>query len=331
MAGGARFACTSSRHRLWQDARPHLRHDLVGDPAPSLSDLDLVTRSGVRAALKAFDLRLRPARGQHFLVSRRILDRVLATADIQPQDVILEIGAGIGTLTVALARTGVRVQAVEVDDRLIPLLRAACGPYPNVRIIHADAMSLAPAMLPDAPTKVVANLPYSIASPLLINLLEAGIGRRLVVMVQAEVAERMVAPPGGKTYGLLSVAVQARAAATIVSRVPRSAFYPAPQVLSSIVRIVVPDEPPVPRDLMPPLMAAARAAFGQRRKMLRSALQTVGGGGFSHEAVEAWCLAAKIDPRRRGESLSVAEFARLAEALSLLEPIPRRPSGEYPL
>ncbi len=315
MAGGARFAYTSFPHRLRQDAKAHLRHGLVGDPAPSLSDLDLVTRSGVRAALAAFDLHLRPARGQHFLVSRRILDRVLAAANIQPEDVILEIGAGIGTLTVALGRTGARVQAVEVDGRLIPLLRAACGSYPNVRIIHADAMSLEPSMLSDAPTKVVANLPYSIASPLLINLLEAGIGRRLVVMVQAEVAERMVAPPGGKTYGLLSVAVQGRATATIVSRVPRSAFYPTPQVLSSIVRIVVPDAPPVAPDLMPRLMAAARAAFGQRRKMLRSALQAVEGRALSHEAVEAWCLAAGIDPRRRGESLSVAEFARLAEAL----------------
>ncbi len=301
----------------------------MADPAPSLSGLDLVTRSGVRAALEAFDLHLRPARGQHFLISRLVLDRVMATADIRPQDVILEIGAGIGTLTVALARTGVRVHAVEVDSRLIPLLRAACGPYPNVRIIHADAMSLAPAMLLDAPTKVVANLPYSIASPLLINLLEAGIGRRLVVMVQAEVARRLVASPGGKTYGLLSVAVQARAAAKIVSNVPRAAFYPTPQVLSSIVRIVVPDEPPVPPDLMPLLMAAARAAFGQRRKMLRTALQATDGRALSHEAVEAWCRAAGVDPRRRGESLSVAEFAQLARE-SPLERIPRRPIGEYP-
>ncbi len=226
---------------------------------------------------------------------------------------ILEIGAGIGTLTVALARTGARVVSVEVDGRFIPPLTAACSPYPNVSLIHADAMDLVPAMLPYPPTKVVANLPYSIASPLLINLLEAGIGRRFVVMVQEEVARRIVARPGSKTYGLLSVAVQAHAVAAILSRVPRSAFYPPPQVVSSIVRADVPDAPPVPIGLTPALMAVARAAFGQRRKMLRSALQTAGGRGLSHDAVEAWCRAAGIDPRRRGESLSVAEFAHLAQ------------------
>ena len=282
--------------------------------SPSLAGIDLVTRSGVRAALAAFDLHLRPARGQHFLVSRRILDRVLAAADVRPEDAVLEIGAGIGTLTVALARTGARVIAVEVDGRFVPLLRAVLGPFPNVHLIHADAMSLGPAMLSVAPTKVVANLPYSIASPLLINLLEAGIGRRLVVMVQEEVAVRIVARPGGKTYGLLSVAVQAHAVAAIVSRVPRSAFHPAPQITSCIVRLDVPEAPPVPPGLTPVLMAVARAGFGQRRKMLRSALQTMQGRDLSHEAVEAWCRVAGIDPQRRGENLSVAEFARLAQA-----------------
>lgn len=269
----------------------------------------------MRAALLASGLRLRPARGQHFLVNRRILDRVLATSEVASEDTVLEVGAGIGTLTVALARTGARVVAVEVDARFIPLLRAACGPYPRVRILHADAMRLTAASLPIAPSKVVANLPYSIASPLLINLLEAGVGHRLVVMVQDEVARRIVARPGGKTYGLLSVAVQAYADPAIVSRVPRSAFFPPPQVRSAIVRLDVRGELPLPRARMPLLMDIARAAFGQRRKMLRSALQRVGDHPLPAAVVEAWCRAAGIDPRRRGESLSVGEFARLAQAL----------------
>ncbi len=286
------------------------------DPESSTwpADLDLATPGGVRAALRAFGLRLRPARGQHFLINRRIVDRVLAAADVGADDVILEIGAGIGTLTVALARTGARVIAVEVDARFIPLLRAACGPHPNVRILHADAMRLEVAALPLPLSKVVANLPYSIASPLLIRLLEAGIGHRLVVMVQDEVAARIAARPGGKTYGLLSVAVQAHATPTIVARVPRSAFFPAPQVRSAIIRLDVREELPLPRRQMPALMAIARAAFGQRRKMLRSALQRVGDRHRPAEEIEALCRAAGIDPRRRGESLSVAEFARLTQA-----------------
>ena len=280
----------------------------------------------MRAALDVSGLRLRPARGQHFLVSRHVLERIIAAAESGPDDLILEIGAGIGTLTVALARTGASVVAIEVDARFIQVLRAVCAPYDRVRIIHADAMALGPAAVPAA-TKVVANLPYSIASPLLINLLEAGVGRRFVVMVQEEVARRMVARPGGKAYGLLSVAVQAHAVPSIVARVPRAAFFPPPQVASSIVRLDVPDHPPVARELVPSLMRAVRAAFGQRRKMLRSALQTALAAGAAPPAIvsaaaaaEALCRAAGIDPRRRGETLSLAEFARLARALADREP-----------
>lgn len=280
-----------------------------------LAGLDLVTPSGLRAALSAAGLRLRPSRGQHFLVNRHVLDRILSSAGIETCDTVLEVGAGVGTLTVALARSGARVTAVEVDGRFIPVLRAVCAPYPNVRIVHADAMTLVPEMLPEAPEAVVANLPYAIASPLLINLLEAGLGRRFVVMVQHEVAGRIVAPPGGKSYGLLSVAVQARAAAAIVARVPRSAFFPPPEVNSAIVRLEVREEPAVPRPLMPVLTAAARAAFGQRRKMLRSALQSIRGTPLTAAAVEELCRAAGVDPRRRGESLSLSEFSLLARAL----------------
>ncbi len=281
-----------------------------------LGHLDLVTPSGLRAALAAAGLRLRPSRGQHFLVNRHVLDRILSAAGIEPGEAVLEVGAGVGTLTVALARAGARVTAVEVDGRFVPVLRAVCAAYPSVRIVHADAMTLTPEMLPEAPDKVVANLPYAIASPLLINLLEAGVGRRFVVMVQNEVAGRIVAPPGGKSYGLLSVAVQARADASIVARVPRSAFFPPPEVNSAIVRLDVREEPAVPRPLMPVLMAVARAAFGQRRKMLRSALQSVRGRPLPAAAVEDLCRTAGVDPRCRGESLSVAEFSLLARALA---------------
>lgn len=283
--------------------------------ASPLAGLDLATPAGVRAVLKTFGLRMRPARGQHFLIDRGALGRIIAAAEAGPDDVILEVGAGIGTLTVALARTGARVIAVEVDARFIPVARAACAPYPRVRLVHADAMTLDLARLPEPPTKVVANLPYSIASPLLIDLLGAGVGRRLVVMVQREVADRIVAQPGTAAYGLLTVALRARAAASIVARVPRGAFFPPPQVASCVVRLEVPASPPVALARMPAFMRVVRAAFGQRRKMLRSALQALEGRRLSAAEVEAACRAVGVDPRRRGESLDVAEFARLAEAV----------------
>ena len=277
-------------------------------------DLDLATPAGVRAALAAAGLRLRPSRGQHFLINGRILDRIIEISGVGADDVVLEVGAGIGTLTVALARTGARVVAVEVDARFIPVLREVCAAYRTVQIIQADAMDLVWDTLPSPPTKVVANLPYSIASPLVIRLLDEGIGRRMVVMVQEEVANRIAAPPGGKSYGLLSVAVQSQSRATVAVRVPRSAFFPPPHVRSAVVVMDVLDHPVLPRVHMPVLRSVTRAAFGQRRKMLRSALQRVGDGEVSAMVVEAWCRAAGIDPRRRGESLSVDEFAGLARA-----------------
>ncbi len=169
--------------------------------------------------------------------------------------------------------------------------------------------------LPHRPTKVVANLPYSVASPLLIRLLEAGVGQRLVVMVQDEVATRITARPGGKTFGLLSVAVQSRAMPRLVVRVPRTAFFPPPEVRSAVVRLDTREHLPLPNAQMPMLMAVARAAFGQRRKMLRTALQRIEGRHLPASAVEALCARAGIDPHRRGETLSIDEFARLTLAL----------------
>lgn len=287
---------------------------------PAIPEVDLVTPTGVRAVLAALGLRLHPSRGQHFLVNRHVLDRIIAASEAGPHDTILEVGPGIGTLTVALARTGAAVVAVEVDRRFIPALLAACRAYPRVRIVRADAMELTAAELRAFnPSKVVANLPYSIASPLLINLLRAGAGRRMVVMVQKEVAERIVAPPGGKAYGLLSVVVQAHAVPFQVATVPRTAFFPPPRVASSVLRLEVRAESAAPPEAMPCFMDVVRAAFGQRRKMLRSALQAAG-GGLSPAEVEEACGSAGIDPRRRGESLSVEEFAHLAAAFRDREP-----------
>jgi 16S rRNA (adenine1518-N6/adenine1519-N6)-dimethyltransferase len=283
--------------------------------APALPpDLDLASRAGAAAVLRAFNLRLRPARGQHLLVSRRLLDRIVAAADLDAGDVVLEVGGGIGTLTLALARTGARVITVEVDPHLVPVLRAVCAQEARVHVVHGDAMTMPWVGLPWTPTAVVANLPYAIASPLLVRLLETGTGRRLVVMVQEEVADRLLAAPGAPAYGLLTVLAGAHARAALVARVPRTAFYPAPQVRSAVVRLDRRPQPIRPPDRLADVVAVARAAFAQRRKMLRSALRRVEGRRLGAAAVEAWCARAGIDPRRRGETLSVEEFARLADA-----------------
>ena len=288
----------------------------LADPA------ELATPAGTARVLRAFGIRPRKRFGQHFLISRRVLDRLLAEAEPGPTDLVLEVGAGLGTLTVALAATGAQVVGVEVDERLIPILRAATAGFPRVRLVHGDIMALDLVELtvgegaPRGPLKLVANLPYNLASPLLVRCLESlPTLTRAVVTIQAEVAERIQAPPGNKDYGALSVAVQFRADARKVLRVPPGAFYPSPEVDSAVLRLdVLPQRRVRVRDEAL-FFTVVRAAFGQRRKMLRSAL--VGARpGVTAERVRAACGRAGIDPRRRGETLGLEEFGSLTDALA---------------
>lgn len=249
-------------------------------------------------------------------MSRRVLDRLLAEAEIAPTDQILEVGAGLGTLTVALAAAA-PVVAVEVDERLIPVLRAATAGFPRVRIVHGDVMDLdlIAATLGQPAVKLVANLPYNIASPFLVGALESlPTLTRAVVTVQAEVADRIRATPDTREYGALTVAVQYRADARRVARVPPSAFHPRPEVDSAVLRLDVLPEPRVRVGDEALFFAVVRAAFGQRRKMLRGALTGVRPGVTADVVVEI-ARRAGIDPRRRGETLSLEEFGALAEAL----------------
>jgi 16S rRNA (adenine1518-N6/adenine1519-N6)-dimethyltransferase len=232
---------------------------------------------------------------------------------------VLEVGAGIGTLTVAVAQRAGRVTAIEVDLRLLPPLTAAAAPYSNIQIVAGDilkkkdlaALFGGPA---GSPRKVVANLPYSIAAPVLLRLLDPALRIvRLVVMVQREVAERITAAPGTDAYGRLSVAVRYWATPRIVSRVSPGAFLPAPDVESAIVeiapsagpRVVVPDEEEFFR--------IVAAGFGHRRKTLLNALAH--GLGAATREIEAACASAGVDARARAETLGLGEFAALAQAL----------------
>lgn len=295
---------------------------LPGDTIEKMSSSSrvssLATPGATAEVLRRFGIRPRKRFGQHFLISQRALDRILEAADLSPGDSVLEIGAGLGTLTTSLAQRAGSVIAVEVDEGLIPALRMAVSHYPNVQIVHADILELMEEgrgkkeedRLPSSFDKVVANLPYNVASVLIVKLVETPLGlSRMVLTVQREVAARLAASPGTKAYGALSVAVQFRATVQVVDRVPATAFYPPPDVESAIVRIDVRARPAVNVTDERRFFAVVRAAFGQRRKTLRNALT---GLGIRPAAVAEACLAAGIDPQRRGETLSLQEFAALS-------------------
>jgi 16S rRNA (adenine1518-N6/adenine1519-N6)-dimethyltransferase len=256
--------------------------------------------------------------GQHFLTDERHRDRILAAAELTPADTVLEIGPGRGILTRRLAEMGGRVIAVELDDRLIAPLRQEFAAQPHVQIVHGDILELDPVGLiggsPETPPpyKVVANLPYYITSAVLRHLLEATVRPTLaVIMVQKEVAERILAEPGD--LSLLAVSVQFYAQPTIVDRVPAGAFYPKPNVDSAVLRLDVRPQPAVP-DVPPDFFfRVVRAGFGQKRKQLLNTLSA--GLHLAKPAAAAALNQAGIDPTRRAETLSLAEWGALCRVL----------------
>ena len=278
----------------------------------------IASREVTTHILKAFGLRMSKKLGQNFLIDAGIVQGIVDAAEIEPGDRVLEIGPGIGTLTQGLAEAGAEVTAVELDKKLPAVLAETLKAYENVTIVPGDILKVnIPAIMGDAPFKVAANLPYYITTPILMALLERHLPiTRMVTMVQKEVAERMVAGPGSKTYGALSVAVQYYTEPEIVLNVPPRSFIPAPEVDSVVIACKVRETPAV--DVMEEKMffRVVKAAFGQRRKTLANALC---GGGFPKEQVRDAMERAGIDPTRRGETLSLAEFAQLADEFSKIE------------
>lgn len=278
--------------------------------------LAAATPAGTRALLRQFGIRATKRWGQHFLVSTRALETIVTAAELTHRDAVLEVGAGLGTLTEALAAHAGAVVAIEVDRRLVPVLAARLGGLPNVRIVEGDALHAdLPALLAGFPApKVVANLPYNVAAPLLLRLLDPALSiARLVVTVQREVAERIVARAGTPSYGRLSLAVQYRAAGRIVARIPPGAFLPAPDVESAVLTLIPHAHPPVRIGDEGALFRVVAAGFGQRRKTLANALAH--GLDLAPSTIEAACRAAGVDPRVRAETLDLEAFAALARAL----------------
>lgn len=266
---------------------------------------------------KRFDIKMSKKLGQNFLIKRGIVDEIVKAADLQEGEPVLEIGPGIGTLTQGLAQSGANVTAIELDTRLLEVLDTTLAQYSNVTIVHGDVLKLdVPSIMNNEPFKVVANLPYYITTPIVMSLLESRLPiERLVVMVQKEVALRMVAKPGTKDYGALSVAVQYYTKPDIVLDVPPKSFLPAPAVTSSVIRCVLRDKPPVDVVDEKLFFRVVKAGFAQRRKTFANTMKTT---GLSKDRIEELLAKANIDGQRRGETFTLQEFADVANAWAAL-------------
>ena len=271
--------------------------------------------------LARHDFLIKKGYGQNFLIDPSVPEGIAAAAKLGPEDTVLEIGPGIGTLTQYLSSAAGRVIAVEIDRKLEPVLAESLAGFNNVSIVWGDILKQdIPGLLAEhgaaPPVKVVANLPYYITSPILMALLkQTELFSSLTVMVQAEVGERMAAKPGGRDYGFLSVSVQYYAQPRVAMTVPPHAFLPQPKVSSAVVCLDVLGGPAVRCRNEECLFAAAKAAFLQRRKTLANALAGYAPLGVSREQAEKALISMGLDPRIRGERLSLAEFAALSDIL----------------
>ena len=310
-------ACASG---VRQDARASRAQQAAG--ASGSRAAGLLGSTEVRGLSQALGIRPTKTLGQNFVHDAGTVRRIVRSAGVRPDDTVLEIGPGLGSLTLALLETGARVSAVEIDPvlaRALPVTVADRMPEAAGRlgVIEADALSITGAeALSGAeqtpPTRLVANLPYNVAVPVLLTVLEALPSLETVtVMVQAEVADRLAAAPGSRTYGVPSVKAAWYAAARRTLTISRHVFWPVPNVDSALVELVR-RRPPTTRATREQVFAVVDAAFAQRRKTLRKALAKAAGGV---DTAEAALRATGIDPTRRGETLDITAFAALAEVL----------------
>lgn len=272
--------------------------------------------------IQKYDFAFQKKFGQNFLVDAHVLDKIIDAANVGPDDFVLEIGPGIGTMTQYLAENARAVTAVEIDTHLIPILKETLKDYDNVEVINEDILKLDIAALAEEknggkPIKVVANLPYYITTPIIMGLFESGVPiDNITVMVQKEVADRMQVGPGTKEYGALSLAVQYYAEPYLAANVPPNCFIPRPKVGSAVIRLTRHKEKPVQVKDEKFMFKLIRASFNQRRKTLQNGLNNAQNLNVTKpqvvEALEAMGLPATV----RGEKLTLAQFAELSDRLS---------------
>lgn len=283
----------------------------------------IADHSVTRAILERHGFTFKKSFGQNFLTDTNILQKIVDTAEIDKKVNVIEIGPGIGALTEFLAESSAEVMAFEIDDRLVPILADTLRDFDNVTVVNQDilkvdlAQYIAEFKNPDLPIKVVANLPYYITTPILMHLIESGIPfSEFVVMMQREVADRISAQPNTKAYGSLSIAVQYYMTAKVAFIVPRTVFVPAPNVDSSILKMVRRDQPAVAVQDEKFFFKVSKASFVHRRKTLWNNLTSCFGKSEATKGkLTAALERADLSPSVRGEALSLEEFARLADAL----------------
>ena len=274
------------------------------------------------AVLNRYGFSFQKKYGQNFLIDRGILEKIVREADITKDDMVLEIGPGIGTMTQYLCEGAKKVIAVEIDKNLIPILKEdTLASYDNVRIINEDILKLDINRLVEEenegkPIKVVANLPYYITTPIIMGLFESHVPiESITIMVQKEVADRMQVGPGTKDYGALSLAVQYYAKPEIIAVVPPECFMPRPNVSSAVIRLIKHSHVPVAVENEKQMFALIRAAFNQRRKTLKNSINNSSELNFSKEEVERALEQMKLPEAVRGEVLTLEQFAELSNLL----------------
>lgn len=268
--------------------------------------------------IQKHDFRFQKRFGQNFLIDDHVIRKILLAADISKEDTVVEIGPGIGTLTQYLAEAAGRVYAVEIDEKLLPILAETLSSYENVTVINQDILKTdIRELIGDAKTcKIVANLPYYITTPIIMALLEGGVpAESITVMVQKEVADRMAAEPGSKIYGALSLAVQYYADTYLAANVPPNCFMPRPAVGSAVIRLTRRKEAPVQVKDDGQMFRIIRASFNERRKTLVNGLRNDPSLGISKEEAEAALTKMGLPLTVRGETLSLAQFAELSDLL----------------
>ena len=274
--------------------------------------------------LQKYNFHFQKKFGQNFLIDTHVLDKIIVEAGITKEDMVLEIGPGIGTMTQYLCENAGEVTAVEIDEALIPILKETLSGYSNVSILNEDILKVDINRLVQEknngkPIKVVANLPYYITTPIIMGLFESKVPlESITIMVQKEVADRMKAGPGTKDYGALSLAVQYYAKPEIVAIVPPNCFMPRPNVSSAVIRLSCYQTPPIAVDNEELLFKIIRASFNQRRKTMMNSLNNASGISYTKEQIGAALAKTGQKENVRGEALTLEQFAKLADQLNQL-------------
>lgn len=282
--------------------------------------MNLENRREMRELMEKYHITAQKKYGQNFLTDEGVLDEIIEAAEIGKDDIVLEIGPGLGTLTRRLSEAAGRVISVEIDNSLIPVLKETLADYPNVTVINEDIMKCDVATLLkendlSGDVRVVANLPYYITTPIVLKLLEdTEFIKSITIMIQKEVAVRMQAGPGSKDYGALSLAVQYYSDPVICTEVPASCFFPMPGVDSVVINLTTFDQPPVEVKDEKLMFKIIRAAFNLRRKTLANAISS-GGIGYTREQVEKALEQMELSTTIRGEVLTLSQFAMLSDIL----------------